>query len=591
MSGVASPLSEVEDFAFQHSSPLSLRQPSTFSSPPTHAPDVFENGPSEQKTSRDTLSQTTHGLRPAPFHTRLSAVSDDRRSSHSSISSFPASVLHHELDGQRSPSSRLQNDFETLDKSSPSRRHRDLARAFRHPSSIREMQLNDETSDETDSVVSHRRSGSRTSVRSHGSGRTGASQRTNRSAFSSPKKSSGLKKEFPLVLLHCSLLPPTSNVSSPITDKDLFTAIIPEPYRARWTQLQNRLGSSELRARGVLLPHPEDDYELLEERLLEALELQQPRIKNSHFIDPTSIDSGFESGSQSGSDSGAHHQCPDCGCSLATERRWDIKVFAANGLMRAPAWSAVWKDMERVDIEVSMWMPEDVRQEVDTRMEALKAVEQEAELQATDPMKGENYATEQWAQEVTPPLVQKEATGPPAPATSDHHTTVPQVRYVQVSSNLPLLADRRNIAIIVLSLLVLVYASLHAQSQLGSQPTTAAAAKSSVTNNESIGDNQAWTSTALVSSVATASVSTVSVSTDSASPVQSPSDEAAHLPEDHSGTFERPPVTDTRDESFSTKVIRSVATDEATSHEHAGEGMELPVVVESGSNDIAEGGR
>lgn len=452
---VTMPENEVEGFAFQHSSPLSLRQPSTFSSPP--APPDLSTLDEDEFSSAD--RPVERAIRPSESITHHHGPSGPRRSSgHSSISSFPASVLHH--DPQRTPSHSIAPErHDMFAKATSPRRQRGLASAFRNPSSIIDMQLNDDTGDDTESVVSHhRRSGSRMSVRSHGSNHSSPCKRGSRSLQSSPKKSSGLRKEFPLVLLHCTLLQPSGKLLAPTCDNDLFAALLPDGYRQRWIQLQDKLSSAELKSRGILLPHPQEDYELLEERLLEALELETPRIQGAHF-DDKGVDSGFESGSQTGSDS--DDRCPDCGKQVdKVERNWEIKVFAANGLMRGAAWSAAWRDMEKVDVEIGLFMPEDVRREVNTRLEALHAAEEEARMQ-------EAAATSMHADLEVNELPREDEVHESMP--SQHYeprsAAMPEVRAQPVSERRPspidqFFQDRRNIVIILLSITVAVYAFL-----------------------------------------------------------------------------------------------------------------------------------
>jgi hypothetical protein len=65
--------------------------------------------------------------------------------------------------------------------------------------------------------------------------------------------------------------------------------------------------------------------------------------------------------------------CPDCEGHMrlpgkgvgSGKRRFDIKIYAANGLMRSGAWAAAWREMERVDVEIDVWMPEDLRRALD----------------------------------------------------------------------------------------------------------------------------------------------------------------------------------------------------------------------------------
>ncbi|ETN37542.1 uncharacterized protein HMPREF1541_07164 [Cyphellophora europaea CBS 101466] len=478
---------EVEDFAFQQSSPLSLRQSSVLSSPP--APPLGDPVSTnfDYNLTEDPFKTDDRLLRPSAS-IRHGQLTDDRRiSGNSSISSFPASVLRHE--DERTPSVSpihlRHGSTGSFSKTPSPRRNRGFGSAFRHPSSIREMQLNDDTGDDTESVMSHHRSGSRMSVRSHGSSYSTNTSPSKRSSRSAQKRGSGLKKEFPLVLLHCTLLPPANNWLGPACDKDLFAALLPEPYRQRWTQLQDRLGSAELRSRGILLPHPQEDYELLEERLLEALELERPRIQSNHYLEHAG-DSGFESGSQTESDVDVEDKCPDCGKHLRTvaDKKWEIKVFAANGLMRGAAWSAAWRDMEKVDVEIGMWMPEDIRQEMDTRLDALKAAQEEAEVQqeqrhdqAEGMFKDRRHSYER----------QDPDRHAPAPeAVPRHEASTPQ-------STLQLFVqDRRNIAIVILSILVLVYAVLNARGQGAS---SAPAGANKAPNTTHITSTEVWTTT------------------------------------------------------------------------------------------------
>lgn len=469
---------EVDEFAFEHSSPLSLRQPSVLSSPPAPPFEDPDKPAFDYNVSGDPFDD---GFTPS----RLTQLSNDRRiSGRSSISSFPASVLHHDLPDQRTPprSSLPQRHESTgsYGKTPSPRRHRGFDSAFRRPSSIREMQLNDDAGDDTESIVSHR---SRMSVRSHGSSYSTNTSPSKRSSRSTQKKSSSLKKEFPLILLHCTLLPPASNCPGPACDKDLFAAILPAPYRQRWTALQDRLGSAELRSRGILLPHPQEEYELLEERLLEALDLEKPRIQNSHYFDQGG-DSGFESGSQTDGDVDGDDKCPDCGKHLQTraDKKWEIKVFAANGLMRGAAWSAAWRDMEKVDVEIGMWMPEDVRCEVSARLDALRAAEEEAKLQDVPEPRGEETYQDR---------------------RQSYERATPQPVFEVRPESLPgawttFLQDRRNIAIMVLSIMVLGYAMLHAQLH-GQTKADRSTAPAAVVNTDTsvITSAETWTTTSV----------------------------------------------------------------------------------------------
>ena len=257
-------------------------------------------------------------------------------------------------------------------------------------------------------------------------------------------------------------------------DAELFGALLPEQYRKRWAALQERVAMAELNARGILIPHPQEDYELLEERLLESLELETPRIRSNHFLhqDQAAADSGFESASQTDEetddDTPHEFQCPDCGKGInpKRDRKWEIKVYAANGLMRAGAWAAAWREMEKVDVEIGIWMPDDVRQEVGARLEAIKASEGPADQPSAvhqdyqDPREQEIYGTGQnGSHDSFDDSSFGEPRGSPSQAavsqSHDHMvgSAVPNLIDFSIAS---LFQDRRNIAIIMLGI-VLMY--------------------------------------------------------------------------------------------------------------------------------------
>lgn len=205
------------------------------------------------------------------------------------------------------------------------------------------------------------------------------------------------KARGPLVLLHVTLLPcPTLAYST-----QTISEIAPAYFLENWRLLQEKLSDTVL-SRGILIPHPGEEYDLLEERLLETLDLCAPRITDcGHFYaagDESDGDSGTDSGvSDVGRDSGVlplltntPHQandddvCNECckpiqipgkGIGSGT-RRWNVKIYAANGLMRAGAWAAAWREMERVDVEIEPWLSDDVKRALDGRREQEEQEEQ-----------------------------------------------------------------------------------------------------------------------------------------------------------------------------------------------------------------------
>lgn len=187
-----------------------------------------------------------------------------------------------------------------------------------------------------------------------------------------------MKKEYPLVLLHVTLLPIPLHYS-----QEILESVLPPSILENWTRLRERATDTVLQ-RGILIPHPKEDYDLLESRLLESLELKVPRIlKCGHFhlepeeeADVVADDSNHED--EDDDNANDLDICIDCGRRIrdgkfgsagSGSKRWDIRLYAANGLMRAGAWSAAWREMERVDVEIVPWMEEDMKRELELRKE------------------------------------------------------------------------------------------------------------------------------------------------------------------------------------------------------------------------------
>lgn len=199
--------------------------------------------------------------------------------------------------------------------------------------------------------------------------------------------------------------------------RDLMVKVMPDWLIENYKLLAEKLGDIVLMRRGMLIPHPNEEYDLLEERILESLELKTPRLlKCGHFVgseadndEHDDSDDDIESVTDDGTGRGSRMSggtitvdeegdfkypageaddasvCTDChrtvkkpGKGLGSgTKRWDIKIYAANGLMRAGAWSAAWREMERCDVEISPWIPEEVRKAIEKQAEE----EQEAARQ------------------------------------------------------------------------------------------------------------------------------------------------------------------------------------------------------------------
>lgn len=226
---------------------------------------------------------------------------------------------------------------------------------FRNPSSVRAMQM----SSPPPSIFSSPRSSKRQFP-------TGSRIGTPNSYTSfSPSKRTPTrfktKKEPPLVLLHVTVLPLTWPHSRAISSPEVPPSL--QHVRDNYHLLHEKLGDTVLE-RGILLPHPQDSYEVLEERLLEALELPvRPRaliLKCGHYMGPDTPISD-EEGQLHDLNDRDKKWCDICerevkieGSSMNGKRetRFRVKVYASNGLMRAGAWAAAWREMERVDVEL-----------------------------------------------------------------------------------------------------------------------------------------------------------------------------------------------------------------------------------------------
>ena len=350
---------------------------------------------------------------------------------------------------------------------------------FRNPSSVRAIQLETTPPPFLTSSTSHNY------YKIHASSRN-STPRSLRSVHTrSPSKNSPskkMKKDYPLVLLHATILPVTLSYS-----QRTMEAVLPDYILENWKLLHERVTEMVLE-RGILIPHPKEDYELLEERLLESLELKTPRILQCGHYHPHSDIDALEQADVDKYDSDEDEDiCDDCGRRVRDgrhgsgtgKRRWDIKIYAANGLMRAGAWGAAWNEMERIDVEILPWIEEDLRKELDLmrRTEEEEAAHRNSSPadHATPPPAHEDGRASRMSEERI-----REIYGDNAQAYVDglereqRRTEVqnkPQGAHINVPrpQELPLglllqnylhrvAQDGRNVAIFVLSLMVLVLA-------------------------------------------------------------------------------------------------------------------------------------
>ncbi|KAL9640609.1 MAG: hypothetical protein Q9164_000165 [Protoblastenia rupestris] len=455
----------VEDFAdFNNSSPTN--SPDS----PGHTADLIDHGLEDDEVSVSGSARNSSDPDEAVF---------DQPSRHSSPrtsngSDNDMSILESPNTSQRHPSS---------PPTPPKTRSR-----FRNPSSVRAMQT-----DITPPHISIPSSRPRKSLYTPSRQPTPRSLRSQNSAIRcTPSKlspSKRMKKEYPLVLLHITLLPLPSHYTPSILEE-----VLPPTILENWTLLREKLTSTVLE-RGVLIPHPREDYDLLEERLLESLELKQPRIlKCGHFHLSAEEAQEIEDKDSGAEDSDTENDadiCPDChrrirdgshGDTGTGSRRWDIKIFAANGLMRAGAWGAAWKEMERVDVEVLPWMEEHIKRELDFRREEEQRLKSEQQAQAREEgiggldderlkeIYGQNVNTQDFVDGLVneDPVQRDAAIRPPkrrrsssssSPTASNRQRSSPreEIPLWHLLRNYLYLAaqDRRNLAIFLLSALVL----------------------------------------------------------------------------------------------------------------------------------------
>ena len=261
--------------------------------------------------------------------------------------------------------------------------------------------------------------------------------------------------------------------------------VLPAHVTANWKLLHEKATSTILE-RGILIPHPREDYELLEERLLESLELALPRIlKCGHFhLSEEESEAILEAGEDTEAENEESKDfdiCPDCDRRIRDgrygtgegNRRWDIKIYAANGLMRSGAWSAAWREMERVDADITPWLGDSLCQDLEVAAEEERIMIEEQRRQEVDlDLRSDSRTDEERMkeiygngemQDVVDGLQQEQPRNAPpfsmAPPSAQDHEETPLMtllqRYVQ-----GLAQDPKNVVIGILSLLLVFLAVL-----------------------------------------------------------------------------------------------------------------------------------
>ncbi|CCU76902.1 hypothetical protein BGHDH14_bgh03267 [Blumeria hordei DH14] len=322
--------------------------------------DVFSDSGRSQRSSINSFHENTSSekstQKPSMMPTDIDETAS-RSDSHIPISRSPSGI------------SFLGSNPSVLNMAKPKTRS-----PFRSPSSVRAIQMTSPTpsmfpsSPPPDQKLSSSRRGT-LNVKS-------TPNKTTPTRLKRPPKD-------PLVLLHITIMPLKWPYSHIISSPEIPESI--KIIQETWRLLQDKLGNTVLE-RGVLLAHPQDSYETLEERLLEALELPlhaRARIlKCGHYIGSSYLETFTADEAQDDSisvrsrDSSPNtlRKCLTCGRELLLqelkdfqkpENRFCIKVFASNGLMSPGAWTAAWREMERVDVEIEPHVEPHVREELE----------------------------------------------------------------------------------------------------------------------------------------------------------------------------------------------------------------------------------
>ena len=319
--------------------------------------------------------------------------------------------------------------------------------AFRTPSDVRAMQMSSPAQSVTGGGDGVSPRSSRRYMPMSGSRLGTPTASAQYSPKRTPDRLKPARKEAPLVLLHCTLLPLRwvwGGLVGALEAADMSQDV--KALRDAWRVLQDRMGDTTCE-RGILLGHPQSDYEVLEERLLEALELPLRRrariLECGHYLGPSNemlgyddddddescLDSeegyGYDDDRDDDAASGRRrsvasktshankanrkdrrHWCGTCRDeiryeSLGPGKVFRVKVYASNGLMKAGAWEACWKEMERVDVEIEPIVAPAVQDEL-VRLAAARQEEADIAHEVTEQFREEKKAARKLDRDDTP---------------------------------------------------------------------------------------------------------------------------------------------------------------------------------------------
>ncbi|KAL9066251.1 MAG: hypothetical protein Q9157_007212 [Trypethelium eluteriae] len=220
----------------------------------------------------------------------------------------------------------------------------------------------------------------------------------------------------PLVLLHSTVLQSAEPEFSDALLSEVLPSKVLNTYKASRATLMQKIGPV-VRQRGILLRHPRNDFNELLERILTTLGLENTAevLSDGESDDPDpeqerkkcgqKCDSSEESEDDQDSDGTVCETycptpqlsrrpgesariCSTCGRPRqflrvrdnALSNRYDVKVYAANGLIGTQVWEAVWQEMERVDVEINVALPEKWRRVLNEKAREIEEDEENEEL-------------------------------------------------------------------------------------------------------------------------------------------------------------------------------------------------------------------
>ena len=236
--------------------------------------------------------------------------------------------------------------------------------------------------------------------------------------------------------------------------------------------LKDKLGDTVLQ-RGVLIPHPQDSFEMLDERLCAALELpHRPRAKIldcGHYVGPSALlvdevsdEESFDSEDSESEDDDFRDPPDNTWCDvcekdvhfgkmnklnrLPRKKSFKVKVYASNGLMGSGAWNMSWREMEKVDVEIEPAVEPSFNMEIGELFDMAMATRQQQDevYEEDQAMESPQIVVEEVQPEVvthhepvTPAPTYQEATRPSTAVTVNQEPAYMEARSLEASPPAP----------------------------------------------------------------------------------------------------------------------------------------------------------